>query len=55
MECLVLLIACTPTGRMSQGLARFLPGKEGKATIVLEAVADYHLWFWHTSMAMLEQ
>jgi hypothetical protein len=24
-------------------------GKEGKATIVLEAVADYHLWFWHAS------
>ena len=22
-------------------------GKEGKPSIVLEAIADYHLWFWH--------
>jgi hypothetical protein len=24
-------------------------GKSGKPTIVLEAVADYNLWFWHSS------
>jgi hypothetical protein len=24
-------------------------GKEGKPTIVLEAISDYHLWFWHAS------
>ena len=24
-------------------------GKEKKATIVLEAICDYHLWFWHAS------
>jgi hypothetical protein len=24
-------------------------GKEGKPTIVLEAICDYHLWFWHVS------
>jgi hypothetical protein len=24
-------------------------GKEGKPSIVLEAIADYHLWFWHVS------
>jgi hypothetical protein len=24
-------------------------GKRGKPSIVLEAAADYHLWFWHAS------
>jgi Plant transposon protein len=24
-------------------------GKPGKPTIVLEAFADYNLWFWHSS------
>jgi hypothetical protein len=24
-------------------------GKEGKPSIVLEAITDYHLWFWHVS------
>ena len=24
-------------------------GKPGKLTIVLEAFADYNLWFWHNS------
>jgi hypothetical protein len=24
-------------------------GKEGKPSIVLEAIADYHMWFWHAS------
>ena len=24
-------------------------GKENKPSIVLEAIADYHLWFWHAS------
>jgi Plant transposon protein len=24
-------------------------GKEAGPTIVLEAIADYNLWFWHTS------
>ena len=23
-------------------------GKEGKPTVVLEAICDYHLWFWHS-------
>jgi Plant transposon protein len=31
-------------------LARFLQkGKEQKSTIVLEAIADYQLWFWHAA------
>lgn len=24
-------------------------GKEGKPTIVLEALSDYHMWFWHAA------
>ena len=24
-------------------------GKEGKPSIVLEAISDYHLWFWHSA------
>jgi Plant transposon protein len=24
-------------------------GKEKKSTVVLEAISDYHLWFWHAS------
>jgi Plant transposon protein len=29
-------------------------GKEGKPTIVLEAFADYNLWFWHHSFGWPE-
>ena len=29
-------------------------GKEGNPTIVLEAISDYHLWFWHASCGHAE-
>jgi len=32
-----------------KGWAGQYSGKEGDPTIVLEAIADYHLWFWHGS------
>jgi Plant transposon protein len=28
-------------------------GKEGKASLVLEAVADHNLFFWHTAFGFL--
>jgi hypothetical protein len=32
---------------LSKGIARFFCWEEKKATIVLEAVCDYNLWFWN--------
>ena len=32
-----------------KGWAGQYSGKEGVPTIVLEAIADHHLWFWHAS------
>jgi Plant transposon protein len=34
---------------LSQGLAGFIQRQRKKSTIVLEAISDYHLWFWHAS------
>jgi hypothetical protein len=28
-------------------------GKEGKPSIVLEAIADNHLWFWHALLVWI--
>jgi hypothetical protein len=55
-ECLVLL-DCMHTYWVSQRLvARFLLcARRKKPPLYWEAVADYHLWFWHASYGYLEQ
>jgi hypothetical protein len=53
LECLEALIACTGPRRISH-----LPGKvytkghKGYCSVVLEAVADYDLWIWHSLIGM---
>jgi Plant transposon protein len=45
LDCMHVFWRCCPTGWKGQ-----FQGKEkGKASMVLEAVADYSLWFWHAS------
>jgi hypothetical protein len=35
--------------KLSNGLQGSYKGKEKKPSIVLEALSDYHLWFWHAA------
>ena len=52
-ECLDLLTACMFVGKIVQLLVRDCKsGKRSFATIVLEAVADNNLWFWHATFGV---
>jgi hypothetical protein len=51
MGCLAPWIACTPLGKLFKGMAGNIQKREETCgpTVVLEALSDYHLWFWHAS------
>lgn len=44
LDCMHVVWRCCPKGWQGQ-----YSGKEGSPTIVLEAMADYNLWFWHAA------